>query len=114
MGERRGKVFLIGSEGIGRGDDTLGYEILMAMVKSLTERKDAPRAIIFWNTAVNLLAKESPVALYLKLLEERGVQLLAGQLCVRELGLTDKIIAGRVVTMNEILDLLLTYEVVAL
>lgn len=114
MGEQRGKVFLLGSEGIGRGDDILGYEILVAMVKSLTERKDAPRAIIFWNTAVNLLAKESPVAPYLKFLEERGIQLLAGQLCVRELGLTDKIIAGRVVTMNEILDLLLTYEVVAL
>lgn len=114
MGEQRGKVFLLGSEGIGRGDDTLGYEILVAMLKTLTERKDAPRAIIFWNTAVNLLAKESPVAPYLKLLEERGIQLLAGQLCIRELGLSDKIIAGRVVTMNEILDLLLTYEVVAL
>lgn len=114
MGEKRGKVFLLGSEGIGRGDDNLGYEILMAMLKSLTERRDAPRAIIFWNTAVNLLAKESPVAPYLKLLEEKGVQLLAGQLCVMELGITDKIITGRLATMNEILDLLLNYEVVAL
>jgi len=114
MVDQKEKVFLLGSESIGRGDDNLGYEILMSLLKSLTEREDSPRAIVFWNTGVNLLTKDSPVAPYLKLLEEKGVQLLAGQLCVRELGLTDKIIVGRLATMGEILDVLLNCEVVAL
>jgi hypothetical protein len=30
-----GKVLMLGSESIGRGDDDLGYEILMAMLASL-------------------------------------------------------------------------------
>ena len=34
MSELRDTVILLGSEGIGRGDDTLGYEILLTMVET--------------------------------------------------------------------------------
>lgn len=114
MSEQKGKVFILGSESIGRGDDDLGYEILMSMMKTLTEHKGQPLAIIFWNTAVRLLAEGSPTIPYLKILEEKGVQILAGQLCVNELGLTGKMSIGKMVGMNEILDLILNNDVVAL
>jgi hypothetical protein len=110
----RGKVFLIGSESIGRGDDDLGYEIWMSMLNTLVERKDRPVAIIFWNTAVKLLAEGSPSVPSLKTLEGKGVQLLVGQLCVRELELTGKMAVGKLATMDEILDLILHHEVVNL
>jgi intracellular sulfur oxidation DsrE/DsrF family protein len=110
----RGKVFLIGSESIGRGDDDLGYEILMSMLKNLGKREDRPMAVVFWNTAVKLLAEGSPAVPHLKNLETKGVQLLAGQLCVKELELTGKMAAGKLATMDEILDLILRYEVVNL
>jgi len=110
----RGKVFLIGSESIGRGDDDLGYEILMSMLKTLVEREDRPVAVIFWNTAVKLLAEGSPSVPRLKTLEGKGVQLLAGQLCVKELELTGKMVVGKLATMDEILDLLLHHDVVNL
>jgi intracellular sulfur oxidation DsrE/DsrF family protein len=110
----RGKVFLIGSESIGRGDDDLGYEILMSMLKTLVEREDRPVAVIFWNTAVKLLAEGSPSVARLKTLEGKGVQLLAGQLCVKELELTGKMVVGKLATMDEILDLLLHHDVVNL
>jgi hypothetical protein len=109
-----GKVLMLGSESIGRGDDDLGYEILMAMLASLTKRDDRPTALIFWNTAVRLLAEGSPAVPHLKTLEGKGVQLLAGQLCVRELELTDKMAVGRMATMDEILDLILHSDVVNL
>jgi hypothetical protein len=109
-----GKVFLLGSESVGRGDDDLGYEIWMSMLKSLTEREDRPLAIIFWNTAVKLLAEGSPSVARLKTLEGKGVQLLAGQLCVSELELTGKMAVGKSATMEEILDLILHHEVVNL
>ncbi len=112
--ESKGKIFLIGSESIGRGDENLGYEIWMSMLKTLAEREDRPMAIIFWNTAVKLLAESSPSVSCLKTLEGKGVRLLAGQLCVRELELMDKIAVGKVATMDEILDLLLHHEVLAL
>jgi hypothetical protein len=50
----------------------------------------------------------------LKRLEEKGIKLLAGQLCVRELELMDKIAVGKMATMDEILDLILHHEVLAL
>ena len=110
----RGKVFLLGSESIGRGDDDLGYEIWMSMLKTLAEREDRPLAIIFWNTAVKLLAEGSPSVPRLKALEGKGVQLLAGQLCVKELELAGKMAVGKLATMEEILDLILHHEVVNL
>jgi hypothetical protein len=109
-----GKVFLMGSESVGHGDHDLGYEIFMALVKNLAGRGDRPEAIIFWNTAVRLLAEDSPAVSLLKGLEERGVKLLAGQLCVKELELTGKLAVGKSATMDEILDLLLHHEVVNL
>jgi hypothetical protein len=109
-----GKVFLLGSESIGRGDDDLGYEIWMSMLKNLAEREDRPMAIIFWNTGVKLLAEGSPAVPHLKTLEGKGVQLLAGQLCVKELELTGKMAVGKLATMGEILDLILHHEVVNL
>jgi hypothetical protein len=43
-----------------------------------------------------------------------GVKLLAGQLCVSELELVDKIAVGKMATMDEILDLILHNDVINL
>ena len=114
MGEMKGKVILLGSEWCGRGDDTLGFEILVALLETLPQREDRPEAIICWNTAVKLLAEDSPLLASLRRLEEKGVSILAGQLCVRDLGLTDKIAVGKSATMGEILDLILHNDVISL
>ena len=110
----RDKVLLFGSEGIGHGDEQLGYEILVTMLEALSKRDDGPAAIICWNTAVNLLAEGSPLLPHFTRLEEKGVRILAGQLCVRELELTGKIAVGKSATMGEILDLILHNEVINL
>ena len=112
--KKPGTVLLLGSESIGRGDDDLGYEILLTMLKALAGRDDRPVAIIFWNTAVRLLTSDSPAVPHLKTLELKGVQLLAGQLCVNELELAGKLAAGKSATMDEILDLLLHHDIVNL
>lgn len=114
MKELKGTVLLLGAEGIGHGDATLGYEILVVMLETLPKREDIPSAIVCWNTAVKLLAEGSPLLPHFKRLEERGVKILAGQLCVSELGLTGKIAVGKPATMGEILDLLLHNYVISL
>lgn len=114
MSELRDTVILLGSEGIGGGDDTLGYEILLTMVESLSKREDGPKAIVCWNTAVKLLAEDSPLVPHFKRLEEKGVHILAGQLCVRELELTGKIAVGKMATMDDILDVILHKSVISL
>jgi len=107
-------VFLLGNEGCGSGDDTLGFEIMVNLIESLAQRDDAPIAIICWNTAVKLLAEGSPLLSHFKHLEEKGVNFLAGQLCVDELGLMGRIAIGKLATINEILDLILHNNVITL
>ncbi len=114
MAKDKGKVILLGSEGCGNGDANLGFEILANLLEALLKREDRPTAIIFWNTAVQLLAEDSPLLPRLRLLEESGVSILAGRLCVEDLGLTDKIAVGKVATMGEILDIILHNDVISL
>lgn len=114
MDRPQGKAFLLSAEGCGSEDADLGFEILVALLDSLPEREDRPSAIICWNTAVKLLAEGSPLLSRFSRLEEKGVNILAGQLCVGELGLTGKIAVGKLATMSEILDVILHNDVVSL
>lgn len=114
MAELNGKVLMLNSEGCGTADATLGYEIMVKLLEALPQREDRPAAIIFWNTAVNLLVNDSPLLSHLRRLEEKGVELLAGKLCVSELELVDKIAVGRVVSLGDILDVILHNDVISL
>jgi len=114
MNPPQGKVLLLSSEGVGYGDNTLGYQVLVAMLEGLNKRPNKPAAIICWNTAVKLVAKDSPLVPHFKRLEEEGVKILLGKLCVGECELNGKIAVGREATMDEILDFLLHHEVVNL
>jgi hypothetical protein len=114
MAEGRRKVFLIGGEAIGRGDDNMGYEILMGLVESLGKRDDLPEAIVFWNMAVNLLAEGSPLVPRLKALEEKGLKIFAGRFCLTDLCIADRVAVGQAASMDEILGLLMEHEVVSL
>jgi hypothetical protein len=114
MAESKGKVLLLNSEGCGTADPTLGYEIVMHLFETLPKREDRPSVIIFWNTAVNLLVKDSPLLLHLRRLEEKGVELLAGKLCVSELQLADKIAIGKIASLDDILDIVLHNDVISL
>ncbi len=107
------KVFVFGREGINGEDENLGLEILVTMFESLVRRKELPVALVFWNTAVRLLTDSSPVLRYLKPLEEKGVAVLAGKLCLQELEISH-LAVGRAVTMDEILDLFQAWDVVNL
>ena len=107
------KVFLFGREGISGEDETLGFEIFITMIDSLASREELPAALVFWNTAVRLLTDRSPVLKKLKALEEKGVALVAGKLCLSELEIP-KLAVGRAGTMDEILDLFQKYGVVSL
>ena len=110
----KGKVILLGKEAVGHGDDAMGYEMLMTLLDSLTKRDHKPRAIIFWNTAVQLLATSSPAIRRLKTLEQQGVRIVAGRFCLQDLCIADTVAVGNAAGMEEILDLLLNNEVISL
>ena len=109
----QGRVLLLGSEGLGRGDDRLGLTILGNFLKTLVSNPLRPDKIVCWNAGVKLLTGTSPVVAALQDLEGIGVEILACKTCVESFGLQDALQAGEISTMPVISDLLLRSDVLA-
>lgn len=107
----RSRVLLLGSEGMGRGDDSLGLTILGNFLKTLVGNPLRPEKIVCWNAGVKLLTRDSPVIAQLQDLEGVGVEILACKTCVEHFGLQQKLRAGEISTMPVISDLLLRSDV---
>jgi hypothetical protein len=101
------RVLLLGSEGMGRGDDDLGLTILQNFLSALVANPLRPDKIVCWNTGVKLLAAASPAVGVLQDLEGIGVEILACKTCVERFALQDQLRAGEISTMPIISDLLL-------
>ena len=112
--ESRGRVLLLGSEGMGRGDDALGLTILQNFLKALLANPLRPDKIVCWNAGVKLLTADSPAVGILQDLEGVGVEILACKTCVEHFGLQATLRAGEVSTMPIISDLLLHSDVLTI
>ena len=108
------KVFLIQSEGLGRGDEQLGSMLMANFLRLLGESEDKPSSLIFWNAGVRLACEGSPVLNRLKLLEEQGVELLACATCLEHFELTDKLVVGKPTNMMKSIQSMLSSDVVSL
>ncbi len=108
------KVFLIQSEGLGRGDEQLGSMLMSNFFRLLGENEDKPGSIIFWNTGVRLVCEGSPVLERLKRLEEQGVELLACTTCLEYFELTDKLALGKPTNMMKSIQAMLSSDMVSL
>jgi selenium metabolism protein YedF len=108
------KVILIQSEGLGRGEDTLGSLLMASFVRLLGENTDKPASLIFWNTGVRLVCEGSKVLDYIKKLEEQGVEILACTTCLEYLDLIDKLVVGKPTTMTKSIQSMLGNNVISL
>ena len=108
------KVFLVQSEGLGRGDEQLGSMLMANFLRLLGESQDKPGSLIFWNTGVRLLCEGSPVLNRLKQLEEQGVELLACSTCLEHFDLMNKLAVGKPTTMVKSIQSMLSCDVVSL
>ncbi len=73
-------------------------------MRTLASLERKPDALIFYNTAVRLLAPESPHLEALRALDDAGVDLLACVTCLEHLALTDRLAVGQVSNMREIVQ----------
>ena len=110
----RPKIFLIQSEGLGRGDEQLGSMLIASFLRLLGENEDKPGSLIFWNAGVRLLCQGSQVLEHLKRLEEQGVELLACTTCLEYFELMDKLAVGKPTTMVKSIQSMLDGDVVSL
>ncbi|MCJ7654902.1 MAG: sulfurtransferase-like selenium metabolism protein YedF [Dehalococcoidia bacterium] len=110
----RTKIFLIQSEGLGRGDEQAGLILMINFLRLLGESQDKPSGMIFWNTGVRLLCQGSKVLELLKRLEKQGVELLACTTCLEYFELTEKLAVGKPTNMVKTIQAMLADEVVSL
>ncbi len=108
------KVFLIQSEGLGRGDNQLGEMLMANFLRLLGESKEKPATLIFWNTGVRLVCEDSHVLGHLKRLEEQGVEILACTTCLEYFELVDKQKVGKPTTMARSIQSMLSSDMVCL
>ncbi len=108
------KVFLIQSEGLGRGEDQLGGLLMANFLRLLGESKEKPGTIVFWNTGVRLVCEGSQVLDHLKRLEEQGVTIFACTTCLEYFDLIDKQKIGKPTTMAKSIQSLMSSDMVCL
>jgi selenium metabolism protein YedF len=100
------KVVVINSDKMGTGNEELGIRLTANFLKSLLGAEKKPHRLILYNAGVKLAAVDSPVLESLQSLENLGVGIISCGTCVNFYGLADKIEAGRVSNMPEIVKIL--------
>lgn len=109
-----GKVFIVQSKELGRGDDRLGGLLMATMLRLLSENDERPASMIFLNTGVYLLCEGSQVLNYVTRLEERGTEMLACTTCLEYFGLSGKLIVGKPTTMFKSIQQMMGSETICL
>jgi intracellular sulfur oxidation DsrE/DsrF family protein len=104
------KTVVLHSEFLGTGDDALGAKLMGSFLRTLLSAAPAPDILVFYNSAVKLLADSSPVRDVLDELNRAGVRLVACGTCVGHFQLDERIARERISNMQEIVQILLTSE----
>jgi selenium metabolism protein YedF len=103
-----GTVIFIGSDIIGRGENTaLGSLLMQSFLHTVGGFKNGLQAIIMMNNGVKLATSESPAVGELQQLENQGVEILACGTCLDRLGAMDKVAVGQVSNMYAIAETLM-------
>jgi selenium metabolism protein YedF len=108
------KTFIVGSEGLGRGDEKLGALLMANFLRLLGESPEKPAKIGFWNTGVKLCCEGSPVLAHLTKLASQGVEIVACTTCLEYFNLVDSLKVGKPTTMVKSIESMLNSDTVTL
>lgn len=97
-------VIVIASDKMGDGEAALGETLIKGFIYTLTEMETLPKAILFYNKGVFLTASNETTIKDLKLLEERGVEILSCGACLNFYHLENNIAVGSITNMYNIID----------
>ena len=93
------RVLLLTSDCLGNGSEELGKLLMKNFIITLLETSQMPDRILFLNSGVLLAVEGAETAEALKILEERGVELLACGVCLDYFHKKDQLSVGRVTNM---------------
>lgn len=100
-------VVMFAKDRLGEGSDELGNVLVGGFLNTIKERDVLPDKIIFMNSGINLVLKDSPALPLLKELADKKVDLVSCGTCLDYFGKMDELAVGRVSNMYEILESML-------
>ncbi len=100
-------VIMLAKDHLGEGEHELGHALVGAMLNSALAMETLPTKIIFMNSGINLVLKNSLFLPQLKELESKGVTVITCGTCLDYYGKMDELAVGRVSNMAEIMESML-------
>ncbi len=96
-------VLVFTRAGLGHADPALQGRLAATFLSLIDEHALLPAKILFYTEGVRLVCEGSPVLDKLQVLETRGVELIICRTCLDYFGLLDKVRAGVVGGMTDII-----------
>lgn len=95
-------TIFVNKEIIGAGNDELGKSLMKMFIYTISEGDDLPKSILFMNGGVKVPTLNDQAIEHLKVLQDKGVELLVCGACLNFYGLEEKLEVGRVSNMYDI------------
>ena len=92
----------VNKEIIGAGDEKLGESLMKMFIYTISEGDDLPKSILFMNGGVKVPTLNEQAIEHLKVLEDKGVELLVCGACLNFYGLEEKLQVGKISNMYDI------------
>lgn len=93
-------VLVLNQDQMGHGDRALGQKVLGTFLKKAIALHGLT-AIVFYASGVKLVAADSPVLTELRLLEERGIDMIPCGTCINHYGVTPAV--GKISDMDTVM-----------
>lgn len=97
-------VLVFSAEGMGSGPQELQRVLVGKFLNLLNESNALPSKILFYTDGVKLACEDSPVVETLRVLQERGVELILCSTCLDYFGLTHQVKVEIVGGMPDIIE----------
>lgn len=100
-------VVYINSQFLGIGDEALGMILMRSFLKTLLDLETKSSRLILINSGVRLATEGSEVLETLRILSEKGIEILSCGTCLDFYGLKEKLKVGKISNMYDIAQSLL-------
>lgn len=105
MTDNKASLLQVTSDCMGTGNDELGALLLTNYFRLISNDELEIKIICFYNSGVKLLCDSSPCYSYLKIIQDKGVKLLACKTCVDFFEIQETISLGSIGSMQDIITL---------
>ncbi|SHK14803.1 selenium metabolism protein YedF [Anaerobranca californiensis DSM 14826] len=97
-------TYLIKSKTLGVGDEKLGEGLMKAFIYTLTQKDKAPKRIMLLNSGVFLAVKGSQTVDDLKVLAQKGTEILSCGTCLDFYNVKEQLAVGTITNMYDIVE----------